>query len=775
MIKPALNPLTPEQLEVVSTDSNEFVVLASAGSGKTHVLTHRYLRLVTEQAIAPDEILTITFTRKAAAEMKERIVRALRDAERPKDAQIAETGPIQTIHSFCERLLRENILECGLDPDFEILSTSRAAKLTLDSVRDAITAAPNEHPVAERLIRDFTGQTSFFSVGQPYRELESRINSVLDALRSSGHRIDQIRERYGSIEAVHDFWEASVIDRIEHEGVRQALQTMTGGSLSSRISAAAKQSGHRVPKYLIPSVDSRGEHDAAEHTCGLVMLACAAWERLEARMHDQQALDFTMLESMAVELLQSSAVTRARLARQFKAIMVDEVQDVNPVQFELLNALQIQSRMYVGDVKQSIYAFRHADVERFRMQAQGLPTLRLTRNFRSNEGILRFVDDIFDKLIAEDYERMTGGSVVDLDAEDPFAATREYSDVEFWMADRSSPRLVAEYVGQLIGEGVQASTIAVLVQSNANAMMYAGELNRLDIGTRIIGGSEKFYTRLEVRELSNMLRAVAEPHDDFSLLATLRGDMVGLSLDAIVTLAKSKPVIETLNSFVPPIPADNEKLATFLKWYRPLREIGDRLSAWEVLSAVLANSRYLETLGRKPQAEQQIANVRKLLALAAEEPALGPLEYAERIRETIELQHREGDAPTASDDEPLVTLLTIHKAKGLEFDVVVVPDTFMKILRNSENLIVDARTGQIAINSKTSIFGALNASRQARDMAEAMRKLYVALTRARKRLCICIYPPSTQDTFSNRIAAIIGSSPNGIRVRKQKEDARTST
>ena len=769
---------TSEQLAAISSDAPEFVVLASAGSGKTYVLTERYLRFVIDQGIEPDQILTITFTRKAAAEMKGRIVAALRERGLLHSAQIAETGPIQTIHSFCERLLRENILECGLDPQFEILPEGRSSRLKIDSIRAAIVEAPSEIPQAERVIRDFVGHLSYNSSGAPYRHLESCIEHVLESLRSSGKTVQEIRAIYASFESVREFWERSVVNQIENEGVREAIKAIHGGTLTARIARAYKELGLKAPKHLTVAIDPLDEERAVQHTCGIVLLACSAWERLEAQMFAQQSLDFTMLESLAVTLLSESQKTRDRLARQFKVVMVDEVQDVNPVQFELLKALQTESRMYVGDTKQSIYAFRHADVEKFREQTANLPTLRLTKNFRSSESIQRFVDDLFSKLMGADYERMLPPKLMLLNEEDPFDDPVSYSDVEFWKAVKGDPRIVGNYVAELIAEGFHANQIAIIVQSNAAASTYASVLEQLNIRTRILGGSEMFYTRLEVRELSNVLRAVAEPHDDFPLLATLRGDMVGLSLDAVVLLANSKPVIEALPTFVSPIDSDNEKLQRFLKWYRPLQQIGDRLSAWEVISEVLAKSSYLETLARKPQADQQIANVRKLLALAASEPELGPLDYAERIRETIELRPREGDAPTASDDDSLVTLLTIHKAKGLQFDVVVLPETFKPIATPSGDIAIEAREGRVAVKMGsviTPMYAQIRANKEQKEFAERMRTLYVALTRPRKRLCICIYPPSNRETLSRRIVTVMGESPPGVRIRQRKEDAQTST
>jgi ATP-dependent exoDNAse (exonuclease V) beta subunit len=227
--------------------------------------------------------------------------------------------------------------------------------------------------------------------------------------------------------------------------------------------------------------------------------------------------------------------------------------------------------------------------------------------------------------------------------------------------------------------------------------------------------------------------------------------------------------VERLSSFESPVPSDGPKLMAFQSWYLPLKGIGDRLSAWEVLSEVFGRSTYLETLATRPQGEQQIANVRKLLALAAQEPNLGPLEYAERIREIQDIRHREGDAPAGNEAEKAITLMTIHKAKGLEFETVVVPQTDGRLDGRKRNLVVDARLGWVATKfgpRSGMMFRYLEELKKAREEDEELRVLYVALTRAKQRLCICMYPDRGHKTLSKIIRGAIGKiPPPGIVVR----------
>jgi ATP-dependent helicase/nuclease subunit A len=273
------------------------------------------------------------------------------------------------------------------------------------------------------------------------------------------------------------------------------------------------------------------------------------------------------------------------------------------------------------------------------------------------------------------------------------------------------------------------------------------------IAARISGASQKFFTRLEVRDLANALRAVADPYDDFSLLATLYGPFGGLSLDSVVLLAKETPVVENLAEFVTVDSEDGERLSKFLAWFEPMREYADRLAAWEVIADLFAKTPYLEVLASHPSGERQIANARKLLMLASQEPLIGPLEYAELIRETQMLGHREGDAPYGGDQNR-VTLSTIHSSKGLEYPIVVLAETNSTIDRMPGSVLVDAGRSLVATNFNRFMdarFRHLNGLQKERGREEEQRVLYVALTRARRRLCVVLYPPGKKLTLSGML------------------------
>ncbi len=757
---------TTEQRLVIEAAEPSFTVIASAGAGKTFVLVERYLRHIENEGLKPDQILTITFTKKAAAEMKQRIVDRLRTKGRLEEAQVAETGPIQTIHSFCERLLRENALEAGLDPKYEILATDHAKRLITSCIREAMATANECGPEAEELLRTLAGKPQGFGANQsPYIIIENAVESVLHELR--GSRFDQgdILARYSDVTTLKATWEDGVRNMLP-QGAVPYFDEIEDADMNRRVQGACKGASVSVPGWARGRSDSVAEDESLRQTCGLVQLACDAWHRLDREMSELQALDFSALEIRAYRLLERSEVTRLRIQDQYKVVMVDESQDVNPIQYKLLDKLGCTRTMFVGDAQQSIYGFRQADVRLFRSRSEKTATKKLTKNWRSAPGILSFVDMVFARLWSGEYSPMLGTTgPMDFDSEEK----PSFSGTEVWNQASKSPKATASYVKQLLDEGVKQGDIAILTRDGAAALGLKLALDAENIACRIAGGSEKFYTRIEVCDLANTLKCLADPYDDFALLATLRSPMVGLSMDSIVLLGKTPFFVDQLKEFSAPFEEDRSKLESFLAWYLPLREYADRLSAWEVLAEIYAKSDYLAALARKPNGDQMLANSRKLLSLAAQAPELGPLEYSERIREIQDLRHKEGDAPSDDNDADLVKIMTIHKAKGLEWPVVILGQTDKTISSIAKAVVVEPAAALVATkfgSSASLMHKLLTERKKQRESDEEKRILYVALTRAKERLCITIVPNGRTMTVSKLLDGVADFTQlDGLKIR----------
>lgn len=757
--------LTPQQRDAVHAAEPKIVVRASAGAGKTSVLVARYLRHVIDDGMRPDEILTVTFTRKAAAEMKGRIVAELLAKGLRAEAQAAETGPIQTLHGFCERLLRECSVAAGIDPEFRILHEVDAARMRSEAVEAAISS--ERSPWCEKLIASLAGKRGYGGAST-HAKLRSAVDAVLDRLRGSGIGLGRVVELHQSPEALLAEARSQIVAELEPP-VREAFdQSDSTLPFAARIRRAYKAVKAKPPRSY-PSEASAEDADgfdrmSAEESCGLVAIATNAWGRLEAALREANALDFVALEARALQVLESSEDARARIRSQLRAVLVDESQDLNPIQYRLLEALGIEVETFVGDAQQSIYGFRKADVRLFHRKASNLPTKLLSQNFRSREGILRFVDGVFARHWGSAYAPMLDEPF------DPDSPPRSMDGVELWVQDAQDSGQIAAWIAELLEEGANAGDVAVLVRKSAYAQSLESKLEALGVPARIVGGSERFYARLEIRDLANVLAALVDPDDDLAHLAMLRGPACGLSIDSLILLGSQPPVSRAMRAFQPPDPPDAAALARLLEWFAPLSEFAGRLPAWEVVSEVLNRSSLFEDLASRPDYRRTIANTRKLLRMAAARPELNAREFAESIREIQELRHREGDAPTFDEDADTVTILTIHKAKGLEFPIVVVPDLHGRIVRQASEVEIDPWTGIVSAKFGHDA-GLLHAwiaeKRKLQETEEAFRVLYVALTRAKERLCVAI-APGGRTSLASTLAELAGFkdvAPPGLKVR----------
>ncbi len=733
-----------EQRAAIAHEGPILVLRASAGTGKTATLVARYLRLV-EEGRRPDQILTLTFTRKAAAEMKKRIVGALAEAGRREEAQIAETGPIQTIHGFCERALRECSVDAGLDPDFVVLDETEASRRMSAAIEEAIADLEGV-PLAQALVARLAGKPRYQSLS-PHGAIEETLRSIVGSLRGSTLSRDWLEANYAEPERVLDLWKRLMVEAAPQE-VREALAAQHPGlPFGIRLKQAyrgIKGAPKGLPSEANAAASEALDRRCAEDACGLVQLACRTWEAFESANLVDHAVDFVELERRTVHLLKDHEPARDRMRAQYRAALIDESQDLNPIQHDLIDALGLDHQLFVGDAKQSIYSFRQADLTLFEARSQAAPTLPLTQNRRSQDGILHFVDALFSQIWKENYPPMAASAA---------PAEPTYPGVEMWIQKTKDTGQVADWIHELIQEGESPGDLAVLVRTGSYAQALLARLEALGIPAAIVGGSERYYLRLEVRDMANVLAALADPADDFSMLAVLNSPLAGLTFDSIVLLAQRKPVFAALADWESPVAADREKIERFRGWFEPLARFADRMSAWELLGSVLARSPYFETVARRPRGVQTLANVRKLLAIAASMPEADARSFALRLREIRELRHHEGDAPAHEGEGNQVTLMTLHKAKGLEFEVVVVPETLSKE-RPMGELEIDKAHGLVTAKFEAggSMFHQFNTElRKARDREEELRLLYVGLTRARRRLCLVVHPGGRNTTLGGLV------------------------
>ncbi len=804
---------TEEQLVAIERREGDLLLDAGAGSGKTSVLVERFARSVLEDGIEVGAILTITFTEKAAAEMRERIRSRLRELDADEAARATEGAFISTIHGFCARVLRAYALAAGLDPAFVVLDAPDADRLADHAFDEALEELARQDPRAIDLI-----------AGYGAGGLRSAILQVHGELRSRGQR----RPALPPLAPSPDIATARSTLRDARAAAAAELGAIDGSSShppapkppAKVIEALARL--ERAEKLLdvddpwpgdLWAVGLPGGNGAAlctdacqRYTEALTAFRAACEHRRAIRVHELldrllrlfgegyarakravSGLDFEDLELECRELLRTDVELRERYRARFARIMVDELQDTNQVQLELIELLAGSNLFTVGDAQQSIYGFRHADVELFERRGATLSELgarvTLETNFRSRPEILEVINGIFERELAERYRPLLAGRD---------AAPADEPLVELLVADKGADwameglgapwrvaeaRALAARLERLLMPGfppthpqatIAPRDVVLLTRATTDLRVYERALEDRGIPTYVIGG-RGYWAHPQVIDMVSYLAALANPRDEESLYTVLVSPLVGVSADALVVLASTarNRRSDAWTLLRDPEGAfdglgvgegDLDLLGRFADRFAIEREVAARAGAETLIERAIDQTGYDLAVLAMPGGQRRLANVRKLMRLAREHEAAhgGDLRgfldvVARRARSGGAVgggagggESRESEAPVEGEALDAVRLMTIHRAKGLEFDVVCVADLgrgprwraeLMRIGRDGRFGLRLAEPGTGRRESALD-YRALGEERQATEADEERRLFYVAMTRARERLIL---------------------------------------
>jgi DNA helicase-2/ATP-dependent DNA helicase PcrA len=608
-----LGGLNEPQQQAVRHGEGPLLVLAGAGSGKTRVLTHRIAYLLATGQARPGEILAITFTNKAATEMRERVESLVGRATRAMW--------VTTFHSACARMLRADAERLGYSRGFTIYDESDSLRM-LKRCMEELHVDPKRYP--PRAIRS---------------QISGAKNQLVDA--------DAYSQAQGSV--------------------------------------------------------------FEETTAGVYHL-------YEKRMLEANAMDFDDLLVRTVNAMELFEEVRDRWRRVFRHVLVDEYQDTNHAQYRLLQLLTSEhgNLMVVGDESQSIYGFRHADINNILDFERDFPeagVVALEQNYRSTQTILSAANAVIEHNRQRRPKRLwterAGGEPLQL---------RELSD------EHEEARWVAGEIERLgEEEGVRREDVAVFYRTNAMSRVLEDTLNRFDVPYQVIGGT-KFYERAEVKDAVAYLSLLANPADQVSFARIVNSPRRGIgktSQGRLISHANTTgttiwEVIERVEEVPGLGGAAIKSTSRFYETMAGLRERADEGGAVAgLLEAVLTETGYLEALAaeRTVEAEGRAENLEALVAGAAEfdiereregESDVPPLE---EYLQQISLYTQQDDL----GDEAVITLMTLHNAKGLEYETVFV------------------------VGCEDGSFPHMKALEEGGE-EEERRLCYVAITRARSRL-----------------------------------------
>src|SRR3954452_10867026 len=629
-IEDLLEGLNPPQRDAVMHGEGPLLILAGAGSGKTRVLTHRIAYLLRTGQARPSEILAITFTNKAAAEMRERVELLVGRATRAMW--------VMTFHAACARMLRADADKLGYTRQFTIYD------------------AADQRRLIKRCLDDLGYDTKRFTP----RAMQSQISDAKNRLRT--------------------------------------------------------------PEELAGLIGSPFEQTVAD-----------VYQAYERELHRANAMDFDDLLVNSVRLLERFQEIHDRYAHSFRWVMVDEYQDTNHVQYRWLQLLTSEHRnlAVVGDDAQSIYGFRGADIRNILDFEDDYPeahVVRLEQNYRSTQTILSAANAV----VSNNRGRMVKSLWTEIGEGDPIKV-RELAD------EHAEARYVVAEVERLVDEGVSRSELAVFYRTNAQSRVLEDMLVRAQIGYQVIGGT-KFYERAEIKDAISYLIFLVNPADGgaFTRIANspkrgigqtslsrvlAHADTMGLTPWEAAAAADTVPTLGT---------AAVRSFGRFMSTMERLRErVESAAPVAEVMEELLRETGYLEALEaeRTIEAQGRIENLEELVRVAREYDATA----TDETRGTAEFLQQISllaDAHTRRDDEGLVTLMTLHTGKGLEFLIVFI------------------------IGCEDGVFPHSRALDEG-DVEEERRLAYVGMTRAMRDLTI---------TYARRRNAF-GANATGLRSR----------
>jgi ATP-dependent helicase/nuclease subunit A len=754
--------LNEQQLAAVEAGGEVFVS-AGAGTGKTAVLVERVVRAVTERGLDVDSILVITYTRRAAGELRTRIRAALAERGRHDLARELDGAWISTIHGFCARLLRAYPLAAGLDPRFRELDEAQAAVLRSEAFGQALA--------------------EFCSDGDPQRlellatygsgGLRRMLTSVYETLRAAGRELDlEVATRPELGERVEELRAAATALAGDPDATDTQLQAATGllelldrDRRPDRLMSLAsfKARGDRAAAYCdaLGAVEQAALDEAAARDRLLLQeLLTLFAERYAQAKSRESALDFEDLQLEARDLLRSQPELREREQARFRSILVDEFQDTNRLQTEIVDLLRTPETelFFVGDEFQSIYGFRHADVQVFRERRETVEQpLSLTLNYRSRPEVLAAVNELFGPHFGGEFQELAGAA----EFPDPVFG----HPVELLVTDKESykdsgvhwrrgeARAVARRVRELVDGGAATpGEIVLLFAAGTDAEWYEDELRRAGLPTYRATG-KGYFGQQQVVDLLAYLRLLQNRYDDVALLSVLASPFVGVSNDALALLrrvASRRPLFTGLEHALPPglVERDERLMRAFRQRYDRLVEAMPRLSLERLCEQIVAEHDYDLAVLAQWDGRRRYANMRKLARLARSyEELRGPdVEgFVRFVAEQEAVGARELEAVAEEEGADAVRLLTIHAAKGLEFKVVIVADAGRDRVPPSPEEILALPDGRFGFRVADPVtakrrgafdYEAVKEARQEAERAERLRLYYVAMTRAKERLIV---------------------------------------
>ena len=752
------NP-TPEQALAINTIKSNVSLLAGAGSGKTYVLMKRFVQILrADLSVNPTNIVAITFTRKAADEIKGRVRQAVSecveqaqtDLERlrwQEHLQKVESAPISTIHSLCSRILRDNPVETQLDPEFTILEDFEAQDFFKETLQQFLRKNIKENAALRRLVQTY-GVNSFVNqvtalgdklselvrednLAEPYLKAKEELPALQQKLFAAVREVIEAREALGAkTKGRQTLTEAAgLLDEMQ----KQLLAPEPDCSLLDA-SGVVKVSGKALAAELTNLKNLRRELNNVllnAKGCDLVQDWLAVLQEfyacLSARKQENNVLFNDDLDLLAIEHLQKNEALRQKYQERYKYIMVDEFQDTNERQRQLIyllcgNKLDGKNNLFiVGDVKQSIYRFRHADVSVFNKVKEDIAqnagqNLGMKTNFRSTQSIVESCNTAFCQLM-----------------------------------DLPEEEICLEHHEGANTGGAKVCLLQVPYKSKDDDL--GAKEDKWQKEAEAIAA----YLQQEVLDILNLLAALHNRYASLELAGALRSNYFGLD-DATLTqlfwqTENDKPLWDVLQAVGSGelqlnLPPEQQALAMHAaERLSRLRQAAALMALPELFAQLWEELKPEFVLSQQENGPSKLANVKKLRRLAQQYCQTKQASLAEWLQNVKDLRASSSKEPAATvQADDALQIMTIHNSKGLEFDLVILPQLDKSVKGDTASIKYlpgkEGEQGLLGIKvpdkemqlKNSGVYELAKARDSELEEEESRRLLYVAMTRAKKQL-----------------------------------------
>ena len=821
-----------------TTCDRNIIVVAGAGTGKTTSLVNRLVHLLMKEPdpIPITRLVALTFTNKAATEMKVRLrERLMRLIDHSSDGATAEGGAVAasdlegryglsrsevvlrarsalqdlekaqigTLHSFAAHLLRLYPLQSAVDPDFREDDGLRFEEHFTEAWDVWAARELSEQGTHHELWRVLLASNAIEDIKVLTKALCSEmvdLETLQGQLRSEGENpsvrdwADRLATRAQSLLSMHDRPKRRKVEQMlaAAHSVLSALAE-DGPTSLDRVAPEARACLSRDLGGLVGGWDDLDFSDARrvigvaaqlqlvdhEFFTHLLKLLTPLVHQVRDTFSDKGWLSFDGLLARAKQLLWEQTDVRERIKHEYRAVLVDEFQDTDPIQYEIILAIAEQrgrcartwhamdlepgKLFIVGDPKQSIYAFRRADIEAFDRVVEkvldgGGQIHTLTTNFRSDEAVLGPVNDVFDRLfvrrplVQPENVRLEARPrrrqpVLDAGVRLMLSAPTDAGEtVDAAGAVRAEAEVLARWLCEevLNRPNVRAGDVALLFSKLTQADAYLDALRRYDI-PYVIEGEKHFYRRQEVIDLVNLLRVLDHPYDRIALVGLLRSALGGLSDRELYEFQEAGLLNVLLADRVEAW--SHPRAAVTARLFRTLTTLHQEVSLLplaEAIHRVFERLPVLELAAASLHGEQAVANLLKVKQTAAglsDRPHLTLSGFIDVMIDRLEMQPEEAESPLAEDTSDAVKILTVHKAKGLEFPVVVMPGLHQGTTKERGTVPVSYDWSSalygLSLGTKRTLGAVMGREKFAvREEAERRRVFYVGMTRAKELLVL---------------------------------------